>query len=271
MAVPVVFGPGFYEEESTLGRPHRWTGTRASLTLAPAAGDRRRTEFQADVSTQGVPRSVQVRLAGRTLARFSVAPNRSTHIDVSVPVTRFNTLTFIASPRARIYVPGGRQLALSFANVSAQPVLTTPDIVSNGSFEVSTAGWGVAAPNTFVRTTRLAEAGRASGLATRDSQTADTDVANFRMVLTAGKTYAFSCWIYVPPSYSGVGVQPNAEWVGASGTTAVADMAIRDQWQHTSGIFTLGSTTAGYFVLRLPGAKTGDFVYLDDVKTQAVS
>ena len=272
MTVPVVFGPGFYEEEDSFGHPHRWAATRASLTLALGARDRRRTELQADVSTLSLRRTVRVYLARRYVARFAVTPNRSTRIDVTVPpMNDSSTLTFVASPPARADA-GGRLVALSFANVSAEPVLTTPNLVENGSFEVNAAPWSARAPNTFVRSTRLAKAGRASGLATRDIRTDDTDVANFPLVLTAGKTYTFACWLYIPSSYSGGEVVLNPEWVSpVSGTAAIGDTTIRNQWQRASGVFTIGSTTAGYVVLRMLGAKTGDFVYIDDVTVQATS
>jgi len=124
----------------------------------------------------------------------------------------------------------GRATAVAPPATNASPslavpiVLTTPNLVENGGFEASVSLWGARAPNTFVRSTRLAKTGKASGLATRDVRTADTDAANFRMALGAGRTYALSCWLYVPSSYSGADVQLNPEWVGTTSVTAaVAD------------------------------------------------
>ena len=148
----------------------------------------------------------------------------------------------------------------------------TINLVVNGGLEVNTVGWSTAAPNTVVRSTAHAKSGHASGLATRNTQTPDTDVANFHMTLEAGKTYNLSYWIFIPPDYSGTGIGLNAEWIGGSAVSGgKVGLAIRGQWQHVETAFKLGATTGGYLVLRMPGAKTGDRAYIDDVRVSPVA
>jgi hypothetical protein len=108
-------------------------------------------------------------------------------------------------------------------------------------------------------------------LATRDTRTDDTDVANLRMTLAVDQTYRLSYWVYIPSQYAGDAVQMGAEWVGATGVGPPANLTIRDSWQRVVLSFTLGENSGGYLVLRLLGARTSDFVYIDDVKVQLVS
>jgi len=209
------------------------------------------------------------RVLGATASRGFVLMVAIVTVAVVVSLILANVYSSDMSGRATAVAPPATNASPSLA---VPIVLTTPNLVENGGFEASVSLWGARAPNTFVRSTRLAKTGKASGLATRDVRTADTDAANFRMALGAGRTYALSCWLYVPSSYSGADVQLNPEWVGATSVTAaVADEALRNQWQHVRGAFRLGPTSTGYLVLRLPGARTGDFVYVDDVKVQAMS
>ena len=144
----------------------------------------------------------------------------------------------------------------------------TTNLVSNSGFEVNKHGWSTAVPNTFGRSAAHAKSGHASGLATRNTQTPDTDVANFHMTLEAGKTYALSYWIFIPPDYSGTGIVLNGEWIGVSGSGGRVHIALRGKWQRVENVFKIGTTTSGYLVLRMPGAKTGDRAYIDDVRVR---
>jgi len=147
------------------------------------------------------------------------------------------------------------------------------NLCTNGGFTTNTTGWGPVAPNTIARSTAQSKFGSSSGLLTRDTGTADTNCGAFTVTVPGAGAYTFSLWVYVPTSYDGSSVDINLEgFVGGSGSNAAATLATRDQWQRVSTTYTVaGGDLTGAIVVRLIGASTGKFIYIDGVQIESGS
>lgn len=125
------------------------------------------------------------------------------------------------------------------------------------------------APNASVATTEISSIGEPYSVRkhTRDNAQVDTNVgvivAGSTFSLTAGTTYTYSCWVYLPSSQSYGGSQflhmtsdvPESAVVSRS-----ANFSIRDRWQRVTRTFTSTNTTLAPAVLRMI-ATTGAFAY----------
>lgn len=137
----------------------------------------------------------------------------------------------------------------------------SPDIefigASNASFEVDASGWANIGGASIARSTAQHAAGQASGKITwatagAGSQGASTVITG----LTAGHTYTFTAWVYVPAG------APTMK-IDVDGTTASGPSTVTDAWQELTVAFAATGASHTLRVITAAAATAGQFGYTD--------
>jgi hypothetical protein len=149
---------------------------------------------------------------------------------------------------------------------------TTPNLLTNYSFETGTTGWNVSAGGTIAQSSVKAKSGSFSCVVTPDGTSAASQVelsSAQRPATTPGQAYAVEGWINPTtvnkPIILGVGwYDSSMTFISSSSTTATP---LANTWQYLSGTFTapVGAAFASIFagVVSTPGV--GDTAYIDQL------
>lgn len=158
------------------------------------------------------------------------------------------------------------------------------NIVPNPTAASDTTGWSVTGANFAISRETSLPAPLPGWLASRvttgfkvSASANDTTFGGARITITPTATaHALSVWIYIPSSYTGSGVprMQHNSFAGATGTTnAPASLALRDQWQLLSLVFTPDSgDLSGLLFLQISGSgsiNSGDQFWIACVQAEA--
>lgn len=158
------------------------------------------------------------------------------------------------------------------------------NIVPNPTAASDTTGWSVTGANFAISRETSLPAPLPGWLASRvttgfkiSASANDTTFGGARITISPTATaHALSVWIYIPSSYTGSGVprMQHNSFAGATGTTnAPASLALRDQWQLLSLVFTPDSgDLSGLLFLQISGSgsiNSGDQFWIACVQAEA--
>ncbi len=148
----------------------------------------------------------------------------------------------------------------------------TTNLITNPSFETNTTGWAASGSNTIEQSTDQAKFGTNS---LKCLWVDNTVLAAYMLTLSA-VSHSLGVWIYIPMgSWSATNLAIRfADYTSATGTLfAVADLGIRDAWQHVSvedvtpDAGDLVGDVRIYYTTGSPTA--GDHVFVGGVQTEA--
>lgn len=138
------------------------------------------------------------------------------------------------------------------------------NLCSNGGFETNTTGWGTSGSSTITRTTDEALVGTHS---LEIAYVDNVDFAYFSITLPAAGRYTQSVGLFIPAAWDGTAVGFRTTGFGGAGDVIVlADMTIRDAWQHLQVPFTVAADLAGLVgYMRAEGTPPtpGSVIYID--------
>lgn len=150
-----------------------------------------------------------------------------------------------------------------------KPTKTTDlNLVTNPSFEVSTAGYTTGGTNTIAVSTAQARRGVSSCLCTYQ----DNDAFIIYATTLTAATYTFSVDVYIPTAYDGTDLVLSAfNFAGSAITVGRPNMTIRDRWQRVHAHITpVGGDLTGSIYIYENGtnATAGRFIYVDGVQIE---